>query len=200
MYTGWPQSELRISAVMCLNEIVNAAEKFVSRYPHLVVDQLDWIQTRYLFVECLHETGAMSEEPNPLLGFLPQDPFYFVHGDNGSCLGIPISAVRTSNRFRLSQRGTANPSKTNNKRRRLSDKGGLTEFDFFADDDASVDTDIEDIELLLSDDDERTPGAPNSKGKSKPTARTVDSLLHALGLSEYATSKQHQTPSSGSST
>ena len=36
---------------MSLNEIVNAPSEFVSTNPHLVVNQLDWIQTRYLFIQ-----------------------------------------------------------------------------------------------------------------------------------------------------
>ncbi|KAI5859017.1 hypothetical protein BZA05DRAFT_19859 [Tricharina praecox] len=46
----WPQSELQITNALSLNEIVNSPNEFVSKAPHLVVAQLDWIQTRYLFV------------------------------------------------------------------------------------------------------------------------------------------------------
>jgi len=45
----WPMSDLKISQALALNEIVNAPGEFVSKTPHLVVAQLDWIQTRYLF-------------------------------------------------------------------------------------------------------------------------------------------------------
>ena len=48
----WPHSQLRISDALSLNEIVNRPDKFQSSNPHLVVAQLDWIQTRYLFVRC----------------------------------------------------------------------------------------------------------------------------------------------------
>ncbi|KAI5817353.1 hypothetical protein BZA77DRAFT_343668 [Pyronema omphalodes] len=47
----WPQSGLKITNALSLNEIVNAPDKFVSKRPHLVVAQLDWIQTRYLFIK-----------------------------------------------------------------------------------------------------------------------------------------------------
>jgi ubiquitin-conjugating enzyme E2 Q len=39
-----------ITSAVALNEIVNAPEDFVSRAPYLVIAQLNWIQTRYLFV------------------------------------------------------------------------------------------------------------------------------------------------------
>lgn len=52
----WPQSDLKISAVMSLNEIVNCPSKFTSAKPHIVVHEVDWIQCRYLFVQ----TGAQD--------------------------------------------------------------------------------------------------------------------------------------------
>jgi ubiquitin-conjugating enzyme E2 Q len=35
---------------MCLNEIVNAPDAYTCKTPHLVVQYIDWIQCRYLFV------------------------------------------------------------------------------------------------------------------------------------------------------
>lgn len=35
---------------MCLNEIINAPEEYTNKTPHLVVQFIDWIQCRYLFV------------------------------------------------------------------------------------------------------------------------------------------------------
>lgn len=46
----WSGSELKIVQAMCLNEIVNAPQEFCSSSPHLVVQHIDWIQCRYLFV------------------------------------------------------------------------------------------------------------------------------------------------------
>ncbi|KAF8455258.1 hypothetical protein BDZ91DRAFT_801459 [Kalaharituber pfeilii] len=46
----WRNSCIKVTAAICLNEIVNAPSEFVSSNPHLVVNNLDWIQTRYLFV------------------------------------------------------------------------------------------------------------------------------------------------------
>lgn len=47
----WPGSELKAASAMCLNEIVNAPQEYTSYKPHLVVQHVDWIQCRYLFVK-----------------------------------------------------------------------------------------------------------------------------------------------------
>ena len=59
----WPMSELKVSTAVALNEIVNAPKEFVSSSPHLVVAQLDWIQTRYLFVRNNSATNASLPSP-----------------------------------------------------------------------------------------------------------------------------------------
>ncbi|GAB7337889.1 hypothetical protein MBLNU457_4280t1 [Dothideomycetes sp. NU457] len=59
---NWPPSLLRIKSAMSLNEIVNAPSEFVSSNPHLVVAQLDWIQTRYLFVQRTDQTNGHSTD------------------------------------------------------------------------------------------------------------------------------------------
>lgn len=48
--TVWPGSVLQISTAMAMAEIVNAPDLFTSHHPHLVVQHVDWIQCRYLFV------------------------------------------------------------------------------------------------------------------------------------------------------
>src|SRR5207302_605227 len=72
---GWLQSILNVQSAVCLNEIVNAPGEFVSSVPHLVVDKLDWIQTRYLFVKVAN--GIDTQTPTASLGdnleYLQQD-------------------------------------------------------------------------------------------------------------------------------
>lgn len=50
MEAAWPGSVLQISTAMAMAEIVNAPNDFTSKAPHLVVQHVDWIQCRYLFV------------------------------------------------------------------------------------------------------------------------------------------------------
>lgn len=63
---AWPGSELRISGAICLNEIINAPKHYKSSTPHLVVQHVDWIQTRYLFVKT-EEASINSNSQNPTL-------------------------------------------------------------------------------------------------------------------------------------
>ena len=92
----WPQSLLKVTSAISLNEVVNAPQKFVSSYPHLVVDQLDWIQTRYLFVQGEPRllTNAMNAPPE--LAY-EQDPQRTCRGQLGP-LVIPITAISKSRR------------------------------------------------------------------------------------------------------
>lgn len=92
----WPLSQLQISQALCLCEIVNCPSEFVSRTPYLVVSQLDWIQTRYLFVKCEKQGGSVSE--NMPLQPLDQDPVYRPIGMNQERIVMPVSAISQSRR------------------------------------------------------------------------------------------------------
>ena len=96
--SGWPASELKVQQALALNEIVNAPKEFVSQSPHLVVAQLDWIQTRYLFVKTKIEYGTKDKETETKpLEFLEQDPSRTPRGVGGE-LVIPIHAIAASRR------------------------------------------------------------------------------------------------------
>ncbi|CAI6322823.1 unnamed protein product [Periconia digitata] len=93
---SWPKSELQVSQAIALNEIVNSPQEFVSKSPHLVVSQLDWIQTRYLFVQIGNQSastvnGAGPTETKPY-DPIDQDPNYTPNGLGGRLI-IPKSAV-----------------------------------------------------------------------------------------------------------
>ena len=95
----WPQSQLQITEAICLNEIVNARHEFVNHSPHLVVNQLDWIQTRYLFVKCNTASLALEMKENkPSVQFLEQDPTLLPTGPNKQPIAIPITAISKSRR------------------------------------------------------------------------------------------------------
>lgn len=103
-----------MSSAISLCEIVNAPEQFVSNNPYYVVNQVDWIQCRYLFAQKSrgHEgappqvavlpnaaastapaIGAANEIRDELT--LAQDPTRTVFGPNGTTLRIPLKAVPT---------------------------------------------------------------------------------------------------------
>jgi ubiquitin-conjugating enzyme E2 Q len=96
----WPNSELKIQQALALNEITNAPQEYVSRTPHLVVSQLDWIQTRYLFVSSTaaygQATGSSDKGSKPL-EILEQDPAMTPSGSDGKLI-IPIRAVAGARR------------------------------------------------------------------------------------------------------
>lgn len=96
---GWPNSELKIQQALALNEIVNAPAEFTSRSPHLVVAQLDWIQTRYLFVKTRQDyaTTAPADKGSKPHDYIEQDPAVTPKGTSES-LVIPIHAISGSRR------------------------------------------------------------------------------------------------------
>ncbi|KAF2397616.1 hypothetical protein EJ06DRAFT_544664 [Trichodelitschia bisporula] len=83
----WPNSMLKMTAAISLNEIVNAPNQFVSRAPHFVVDKADWIQARYLFVRCATLFPPERSTSPPIVQEL--DPVMRPVGVNGEILIIP---------------------------------------------------------------------------------------------------------------
>lgn len=157
---GWPQSELRISQAIALNEIVNAPSQFVSKTPHLVVAQLDWIQSRYLFVRCnIH--CIPDDTPRQVY---EQDPSYTPVGEKNTQIVIPITAVSKSRRP-VSKESSSKVVKTGNKKIKVDNIRDAEEASMLSDE-----TDIEDLTILYSDaEEEPEPTAVKpSKGKGKP--------------------------------
>ncbi|KAK6336422.1 hypothetical protein TWF696_001977 [Orbilia brochopaga] len=89
----WSKSVLKVSSAVALNEIVNAPNEYVSRTPHLVVAQLDWIQTRYLFVQCAFssQNNARQKQPTQVK---PQDPSMTPNGEQGKIIIPQPKAAR----------------------------------------------------------------------------------------------------------
>ena len=156
----WPQSQLRISQAIALNEIVNAPSQFVSKSPHLVVAQLDWIQSRYLFVRCnmqgMHIADNVPEQT------YEQDPSYTPVGERGDKVLIPLTAVSKSRR-------PASKTVTHgNKKVKIDNMQDLEEAVMLSDE-----TDYEDVAIFFPDEDEQNApdGAPSTgKGKEMPKA------------------------------
>lgn len=144
---SWPRSELGITEAIALNEIVNAPHQFVSNNPYLVVSQLDWIQSRYLFVKCsLQSTDMEDKHPTKVY---EQDPTWTPTGASGVRIAIPITVVSKS------RRPASKTDKTGNLKARI----GASEDDAIL---LSDDTDVEDLAILLSDDDNK----PTKKDQS----------------------------------
>ena len=155
---GWPQSRLKISQAIALNEVVNAPDEFISKNPHLVVAQLDWIQSRYLFVRCNTGTQALVVEKEPTEIF-EQDPLYTPVGAEGAKIVVPITAVSKSRRP-----PEAKGIKSGHKKVKVVNPDPGTE------EVLSDDTDAEDIEIFFSDnDDNLSPYSSSMKMVGKGT-------------------------------
>ena len=138
----WPFSQLRISQALTLNEIVNAPDEFVSKSPHLVVAQLDWIQSRYLFVMCNVQSNQVLD-PTPTQ-VLEQDPLYHPVGSKREKLVIPLNAVSKSRRP-----GAQSSARKNGDKKRKVDESVGEDVVLLSDD-----TDVEDSMIFFPSEEE----------------------------------------------
>ena len=154
----WPHSQMRISQAIALNEIVNAPSQFVSKNPHLVVAQVDWIQSRYLFVRC--NAPGIQLQDTPPFQIYEQDPLYTPVGEKNSPIIIPVTAVSKSRRP-VPKVVTV---KSGNKKVKVANAQELEEIAMVSDE-----TEFEDLEIFFTDAEE-TPESlppPPNKGKGK---------------------------------
>ena len=182
----WPQSKLKITAAISLNEVVNMPQSFVSANPHFVVSQLDWIQTRYLFVQCSAEAAPKKPKRGPAV-YYEQDPKHRAFGPSNAPIIIPLTAFNKQRRLRLranvecesepkNASSPLEPAGAGQKRKltgifsRKSAKTSASPKDFpessknvaneiGGDSSASDDTDDEDLDILF------VPGTKENKGK-----------------------------------
>ncbi|VUC29394.1 unnamed protein product [Clonostachys rosea] len=99
LYFTWPHSVLQVSSAVGCCEIINRPDEFVKAEPHYVVENIDWIQCRYLFVHINTKTLARSGLPfqqqtsRHNIGRLRQDPDRPLLGPSSTAIDIPCSAV-----------------------------------------------------------------------------------------------------------
>jgi len=150
--TGWPASELKVSTAISLNEIVNAPNEFVSRHPYLVIPQLDWIQTRYLFVQIGGDLKLDDKDDRKPAEVFQQDPSMTPKGASDT-IRIPINAISRS-RGGKSQSVTTNQGGVKAKAKFGKFSGTFVDPILLDDesDNASVQTETEDLNILLDED------------------------------------------------
>ncbi|KAM0345359.1 hypothetical protein ACHAPU_006520 [Fusarium lateritium] len=153
VYKSWGNSVLRITNAISICEIVNEPTQFVSTDPHFVVNKVDWIQCRYLFVE-VHQTLEQSSEVGTRTNtayldsstYLEQDPAHVLVCDKKK-VAIPKSAISISRRRALGQGQS-------------SAIGSSTECPIVLDDSVSDSNDSSEadaeLDYLLASDDENT--------------------------------------------
>ncbi|ROW10713.1 hypothetical protein VPNG_05108 [Cytospora leucostoma] len=113
---SWRNSALNTFGVISLCEIVNDPDKFVSTTPHLVVNQVDWIQCRYLFVRLAGipsapapaSSSTANKDRNILA--IPQDPTRSVRGPDGKVLKIPMKAKPSGRVTHATKKHLTSPS------------------------------------------------------------------------------------------
>lgn len=91
----WKPSMLQISRAFSLNEVVNNPGKFVSKEPHYVVSNLDWIQTRYLFVKV---NKPFTFKESQCQQVYQQDPTHVATSELNKAIIIPMAAIPKSRR------------------------------------------------------------------------------------------------------
>jgi ubiquitin-conjugating enzyme E2 Q len=199
--SGWPNSRLKISCALSLNEVVNAPGEFTSSSPHYVVDKIDWIQTRYLFLKVdagVHGNSKLIDStPSHVYN---QDPKLQALGENNQPVMIPITAVSKSRRPAVSP---AILSKTPSKKMKSLKFTNQEVAEQEEGDAASVITNKEDNDILQSSDEdelmplrqENVPSASRTKRRDLDTPKT-DFIPGSLDLSKL---KMLKPPSNASS-
>ncbi|KAJ5815775.1 hypothetical protein N7474_007552 [Penicillium riverlandense] len=156
----WPGSKLKIYAVISLNEVVNAPQKFRCTNPHYVVNCLDWIQPRYLFVKCRAESGLQTVSQVAPSQIYVQDPKYQAMDPGHKAVVIPLSILGKRGQPSHLTRHTKNaktkrssPDRAGRKRLRpsSSSQSAVLNLEGRLDDDASVATASDDERILLSE-------------------------------------------------
>lgn len=125
---AWPQSSLHVGCAMALNELVNAPAEFQSSSPYYVVQFTEWIQCRYLLVQCTEKlpsetfhagvqaiTSKAGQDDNaeqtktvkvePTGPFIVQDPARPITS-SGQKILIPRCAFPSSRNFTSTETGS----------------------------------------------------------------------------------------------
>ncbi|KAL4763344.1 putative ubiquitin conjugating enzyme [Aspergillus foveolatus] len=197
----WPHSVLKSTMAIALNEVVNAPGEFVCSDSCYVVQHLDWVQPRYLFVDSGFSSVGLPLRPKAekMTHVYAQDPNRPVYGSNQAVLTIPISATNSHRSREAAEPPQSQPSQPKPKivkkgKRKLSSIS-KDESHHDGDDDASVETHPEDRLMLLSGD-EGTDRRKQRKYESLTDfgPGTLDrSSIQLLSEPRYATPRATRT-------
>jgi ubiquitin-conjugating enzyme E2 Q len=175
----WAGSEIEIRQAICLNEIVNKPEKFVSSNPHLVVQHVDWIQCRYLFVKTNADDPAAAalRKPDHANLMIQQDERFHVRGSDGKPVEIPLGVLPASRGFR--SKGQSRSENTPDVKKLKIDQSPSCAISDAIND---QETDDEDLIFLCSDDEEEVFGDPHSQRLVLPIAPSFTFFFHSFFL------------------
>ncbi|GAM39675.1 hypothetical protein TCE0_034r11413 [Talaromyces pinophilus] len=194
----WPKSILNVNVAVSLNEVVNRPKDFVySSGGIYVVNRIEWIQTRYLFVDCQKPAENVNAQPTTPVevtaqgdeAYYVQDPNHTAMGSDSKLIRIPMSVFsrRRRNLALESHQHKEQPKtkgkgkkgkKANSRKRKIETPEDIPsdgpEYD--DDDVASVATLAEDLAVLFSDaeggsDSETEQAIKKFKASSSPTGK-----------------------------
>ncbi|KAF4500938.1 hypothetical protein FAGAP_2861 [Fusarium agapanthi] len=109
---AWPSSALKVTRAISMCEIVNSPSQFVSTNPFFVINRIDWVQCRFLFVqiqigqqESLIPLSSERLFPDRVQGedYIEQDPAYQLTHGWQQRVNIPLSAIPKSRRRAFGQ-------------------------------------------------------------------------------------------------
>lgn len=148
----WPKSSLKVTCSLALNEIVAAPDEFVSKTPHLVVAQLDWIQTRYLFVNS-SSTSYYNAPDKTSKESIPSDPIDQDAAYTPSGVSVKLIIPRSAIPSHRNPDSRQSPNRTVKRRKTLTGKSVYDPIVLDEDDDdgASVAT-LEEDRLIFEED------------------------------------------------
>jgi ubiquitin-conjugating enzyme E2 Q len=189
---NWPNSALGMSGALALSEIVNAPQEYVNTNPYYVVSQLDWIQTRYLFVKAseFSDTTADVRPADPHL----QDPACTPRGATGEPIVIPAFAIKSSRLGPASPTSNRMHNPFKKQKFHTLDTGSAEcsptsgEFDAASWDAQSIATEDEDLELLIEEENSNEAESQRITGPSTdfvPGSLDFDNLP-LMAVPEYA--------------
>nr|POE92356.1 isoform 2 of ubiquitin-conjugating enzyme e2 q2 [Quercus suber] len=185
---NWPGSLLNVSNALALNEIVNAPEEFVSFHPYYVVSQLDWIQTRYLFVSCIPEPDTISVggETKPLNAH-PQDPTRTPSGMSNR-IEIPASAIKSS-KYSKGKRSLDKTSSSTSPLKKIKGTLGFSDGIQIDDNDdtGSVATDEDDLSILADEPPELISGGSLQTTYNKQKGLVDLTTDYVAGILDWGT-------------
>ncbi|KAL3463435.1 hypothetical protein BJX64DRAFT_299013 [Aspergillus heterothallicus] len=198
--SAWQGSALKCQYAISLNEVVNAPAEFVCQNPY-VVQHVDWVQPRYLFIKCDPDmqSNLRLSKKEPLRRIYAQDPQRLVHGPGNLSVQIPISAINSHRAV-----NQANPQPQTKLHRKIRSPKGkqkavgsshaepIMVYDTDGEDTGSVATLSEDQLLLLSDNEEAAiPDEgkwPDARLEFEPSSLDLSTIM-LLGEPRYATSR-----------
>ncbi|KAF5631865.1 uncharacterized protein FTJAE_7768 [Fusarium tjaetaba] len=158
----WPSSALKATSAISMCEIVNSPSQFVSTNPFFVVNRIDWIQCRYLFVQTQSRQPESSISPSRARLFservqgedyIEQDSVYkLTHGKQP--VHIPLSAIPKSRRRAFGKGEQNGPGSSIDHPIVVDDSDSNGSPDLNGSDSLESPETSDDIDVLLASDDE----------------------------------------------